>query len=372
MPEPDDPSPIRRTPEQEAALRAVSAWLDRDDPRQVFRLFGYAGTGKTSLARTVAEGLDGDVVFCALTGKAASVLRARGCPDATTIHSLIYRPTDDAAGSPGFVRNAGGRASRADLIVVDEGSMVDAQLGRDLLSFGKKVLILGDPFQLSPVKGQGVFTNGGEPDFMLREVHRQRADSPVIRLSMTVREGGSLPLGEHGESRVLARDRLTMDEVIMADQILVDRHDARRNANRRFRARMGWNSPFPEAGERLVCLRNYPRRGMMNGAKYVVDARLPRRGRRVDLDVRPEGEWCHDPIRISVSPESFGSDRGENGPGVEGDAFDYGYALTVHKAQGSQWESVVVLGEGWGSRDEARRWLYTAITRASERVTVAV
>ena len=83
------------SPQQDDALKAAAAWLKaarRGKARQVFRLFGYAGTGKTTLAQHLAEGVDGDVLFAAFTGKAAQVLRSRGAEGARTIHSLIYRP----------------------------------------------------------------------------------------------------------------------------------------------------------------------------------------------------------------------------------------------------------------------------------------
>src|SRR4051794_16501624 len=140
------------SPQQDKALQDVSAWLKRGKP-QVFRLFGYAGTGKTTLARHLAEHIDGDVVFAAYTGKAALVMRSRGCTDARTIHSLIYRPKDIETEEPTFVINDESDAMGAALIVIDECSMVDEELGRDLLSFGKQVLVLGDPAQLPPVKG---------------------------------------------------------------------------------------------------------------------------------------------------------------------------------------------------------------------------
>ncbi len=146
------------SPQQEAALRRVAAWLKEGTP-QLFRLFGYAGTGKTTLARHVAEAVEGEVAFGAFTGKAASVLRQKGCPDASTIHSMIYRTRESDEGGPLFAINRSGPASQADLIVIDECSMVDAELGRDLLSFGKPVLVLGDPAQLPPVKGGGFFTD---------------------------------------------------------------------------------------------------------------------------------------------------------------------------------------------------------------------
>ena len=143
--------------EQAAAIDKVGRWLKAGEP-QVFRLFGYAGVGKTTLARHVAEGAAGEAAFAAFTGKAALVMRAKGCAGASTIHALIYRASEGAEGAPTFTLNEDGPASRAGLIVIDECSMVDAELARDLLSFGKPILVLGDPFQLPPVKGGGYFT----------------------------------------------------------------------------------------------------------------------------------------------------------------------------------------------------------------------
>src|SRR3954467_1053695 len=200
------------SPEQDRALKTVSRWIESGDG-QVFRLFGYAGTGKTTLARHLAEHIDGEVAFGAFTGKAALVMRAKGCKDARTIHGLIYRPRDMESEEPTFVLNEDSAASNASLIVIDECSMVDEELGRDLLSFGKPVLVLGDPAQLPPVKGGGFFTEA-EPDVMLTEVHRQATDNPIIRLSMIVREGGRLPYGAHGESRILQRREIDSETVM--------------------------------------------------------------------------------------------------------------------------------------------------------------
>ena len=191
------------SPQQEGALKAVADWMKRGEP-QIFRLFGYAGAGKTTLARQLAEDAEGEVAFAAFTGKAALVLRSKGCKGARTIHSLIYRPRDAETEEPTFVLNEDSAAAKASLVIIDECSMVDEALGRDLLSFGKPVLVLGDPAQLPPVRGGGFFTET-EPDVMLTEVHRQAADNPIIRMSMTVREGGRLDPGAYGESRVITR-----------------------------------------------------------------------------------------------------------------------------------------------------------------------
>src|SRR5262249_43066014 len=136
---------------QDAALKGVAEWLKakpgRNGTPKIFRLFGYAGTGKTTLAKHIAEGVDGKVLFAAFTGKAAQVMRSKGCTAAWTIHSLIYRPRDSGEETPSFDLWDDAPASKAKLIVIDECSMVDAELGRDLMSFGVPVLVLGDPAQ---------------------------------------------------------------------------------------------------------------------------------------------------------------------------------------------------------------------------------
>ena len=167
------------TPHQDEALNAVAHWLKEkpgeNSTPQVFRLFGYAGTGKTTLAKHLAEHVDGDRKFAAFTGKAASVMRGKGCHGASTIYSLIYRARESGEEIPSFDLWYDAPALKAELIIIDECSMVDAELGRDLLSFGVPLLVLGDPAQLPPISGGGLFTEA-EPDAMLTEVHRQAQD----------------------------------------------------------------------------------------------------------------------------------------------------------------------------------------------------
>jgi exodeoxyribonuclease-5 len=253
---------MRWSPQQDEALKAVAAWLAR--PRdQIFRLFGFAGTGKTTLARHLAEDSDGDVAFGAYTGKAALVMRSKGCEGATTIHAMMYRPRGGDEEGPSFAIHRDGAAAKADLIVIDECSMVDEELGRDLLSFGKKVLVLGDPAQLPPVKGGGFFTEA-EPDAMLTEVHRQAADDPIIRMSLAVRNGDDLDFGTFGESRVISRREVTAADVTEADQVLVGTNRTRRLYNGRLRELKGLHDPMPAVGDKwaiswFVCATTKPR-----------------------------------------------------------------------------------------------------------------
>jgi exodeoxyribonuclease-5 len=357
------------SPQQDRALVEIATWLKTGRP-QIFRLFGYAGTGKTTLARHIAEGIDGDVVFAAYTGKAALVLRSKGCDDARTIHSLIYRPQDIDSEVPSFVINEQSPANAASLIIVDECSMVDEDLGRDLLSFGRPVLVLGDPAQLPPVKGGGFFTEA-QPDFMLTEVHRQAADNPIIRMSMIVREGGRLERGAYGESSVIARDAIDSATVTRADQVLVGLNRTRKLYNKRLRELFGFSGSLPEAGDKLVCLKNDRKKGLLNGGIWTVKLMAPARSGKLRMSLVPEDDAARKPLRVRVLPAFFESE--EEIPYTlrrDSDEFDFGYALTVHKAQGSQWNDMVLFDESWAFREHRSRWLYTGITRAAERITI--
>ena len=359
------------SPQQDEALKAVSRWLTAGD-KQVFRLFGYAGTGKTTLARHIAETVAGGVVFAAYTGKAAHVMRTRGCPGAGTIHSLIYRSRGEDENGPSFVLNHDSEAGKVKLVIIDECSMVDEAIGVDLLSFGTPVLVLGDPAQLPPIAGGGYFTSS-EPDVMLTEVHRQAAENPIIAMSMRVREGKTLAEGSYDGSRVVGRNDIDHEEVLAANQVLVGRNNTRRSYNARIRALLERAGPAPVAGETLVCLRNERKRGLLNGSLWTVDkVRRPRKG-LLRYSLTPEdGDMAKQKTTVSINPAFFDgtSDALSFAERRRSDEFDYGYVLTVHKAQGSQWEDVMLFDESFAFREHRARWLYTGITRAAERITV--
>jgi ATP-dependent exoDNAse (exonuclease V) alpha subunit len=368
----DDGSAMSWSPQQDMALTSVARWLQGGEP-QLFRMFGYAGTGKTTLARHIAEAVDGDVVFAAYTGKAALVLRNKGCDGAQTIHSLIYRSRGVDEESPIFALNRDSAAAKAKLIIIDECSMVDEELGRDLLSFGTPVLVLGDPAQLPPVKGGGFFTEQ-EPDVMLTEVHRQAADNPIVRMSMIVREGGQLELGDYGPSRVIRRGEINPEIVMGADQVLVGMNKTRRNYNARIRQLMGRTDNSPVAGEKLVCLRNDKSKGLLNGGSWIVQEIKTSKKGLVTMRVTPEDDTGAKAVKVSVMPNFFDGTEEEIPWELRKhtDEFTFGYALTVHKSQGSQWDDVVLFDESFAFREHRARWLYTGLTRAAEAITVVV
>ncbi len=401
--------------QQIKAIDAVNRWLKTD--QQVFRLFGFYGTGKTTLAKFLVSGA-GRVLFAAYTGKAASVLNSKGCP-AQTIHSLIYQPSsrsrvkllelqeelsqlfaelrcepDYAPGvggdinndldvkklkkiildeqerlkKPCFVLNPDSEARYADLIVIDEVSMVGQKIGRDLESFGVKILVLGDPGQLPPVKGSGYFTEQ-KPDVMLTEIHRQAAGNPIIELCTKARQGETLKAGQYGDSLVID-GKPDRDMVMKADQILVGKNATRRSVNLQMRRLLGrGQDDLPVEGDKVVCLRNDREVGVLNGTLWeVTEVELVDGLELMSLSVQAEG----DVITVSAHTHYFKGieDQLAYYEIREAQCFDFGYALTAHKAQGSQWPDVFVFDERHVFRHNAKRWLYTAITRAAERITV--
>lgn len=411
--------------QQETALKDVSRWLN-DPSRQFYYLAGYAGTGKTTLAQELAYDANGLVLFAAFTGKAASVLRSKGCGDASTLHSLLYEVADrsraelvgmeedlknliklrDEAGSPDdfmsyddsilelqfqireernrlkgplFRLNPDSIVGQADLVVLDECSMVNEDLARDLLSFGKKVLVLGDPAQLPPVKGAGYFTNR-KPDLLLTEIHRQAQDNPIIRWSMLAREGKQIPFADEGRARKIHKSDIGATWLAKeGGQLLVGKNETRRKLNQRIRRQLGFTSVYPQKGEKLVCLRNDRKLNVLNGVICTAanDADVNEEDGYVMIDLDYEGR----PIpMIELDTREF---RAYTDPKASEEydpsyrdkfAADYGYALTVHKSQGSQWDVVTLcddgFGKGYGSPALRKQWLYTGITRAAEHLNI--
>jgi exodeoxyribonuclease-5 len=363
---------MKWSPQQDAALKAVDHWFYTESKKkQIFRVFGFAGTGKTTLARHFADQVDGEVAYGAFTGKAALMMRKNGCFDARTIHSLLYKAIEnEETGEVTFTLNPQSVLADAKLCIIDECSMVDEILAKDLLSFGVPILVLGDPAQLPPVNGAGFFTEC-DPDIMLTEIHRQARDNPIIDLATRVRMGGNLELGTYGDSRVILKP--TQKDALDADQILVGRNATRETMNQRMRRLLGYKDPLPIKDERLICLKNDRDLGIFNGGMFTVGAAIkknyPTNFHFLHL-IREDEDGASVIAKVHKSfftPEVPKPDwrllKGSQ-------EFDYGYAITTHKAQGSQWEHVMVYDESWCFRDDSLRWLYTSITRAQEKVTV--
>jgi exodeoxyribonuclease-5 len=358
------------TEQQSAALKAVETWFKSKDRKQIFRVFGYAGVGKTSLAKYFAESINNNVAYAAYTGKAALMMRNNGCYGASTIHSLIYKAEEDDDGNIRFKLNRASVLKNVNLLIIDECSMVDEDLARDVLSFGKPVLVLGDPAQLPPVSGAGYFTNA-DPDVMLTEIHRQAKDNPIVYLATQVREGNRLLPGTYGESSILS----TIDAVeplIEFDQVIVGRNNTRAGINATIRDMLGYVGTMPQQNDRLICLKNDKQLGILNGEMFTLNEQLVSKSQSYSVYKMTDLDTNEKIIRARVHNSFFDpSIQKPNTLFLKGSQeFDYGYAITCHKSQGSQWNNVLIFDESWCFRDDAKRWLYTAITRAQNKILV--
>lgn len=373
--------------EQAAAIRKIVAWYRDKRGPQEFYVAGFAGVGKSVSANLAIRELRSKcgvrtVRTAAYTGKAALVLRNKGVEGAQTIHSLIYMAVEDEeTGEVRFTLSEDSPAADADLIVLDEVSMVSRELAEDVRRYGVKILVLGDPGQLPPVSGEGAFTNR-EPDVFLREIHRQAAGSPIIELATLAREGKPLPVGfDRDGVRVLRLTKETQPLIYREEtQPLCGKNSVRWAYNLRIRRLRGFDGEIPQAGERVICCRNNREEGLFNGGigtllaietahdgvpgTYRMDVKME------DLAVPNQG--------LQVDPYLFRRHftNGDAkkllfpGGGPKLDEYDFGACLTVHKAQGSSWDDVTVIDDSSCFREHKAKHLYTAITRAERALTV--
>lgn len=350
---------------------------------------GYAGTGKTTLLSATMETLMQSekppvVVFCCYTGKAASVLRAK-LKDAGilhdemyvgTIHGLIYEPDVVGGVIIGWNRVP---AINADLIIVDEASMVNKEIWDDLRSYGVPIIAVGDHGQLPPI--EGAFNLMERPDYKLEKIHRQAEDNPIIKLSMIARMEGEIKMGPHGAGvmKMNAKNDEVLDKAhkwrgIRNTLFLCGTNRTRISINKAVRGRLGYATNVPQNGEKLICLRNNRQEKIFNGMCGTL-TKIHNKNRihyNATIAMEDESDY-HGQVVI----DQFGAEKTlQEHPFLEQkdlkDLFDFGYCLTVHKAQGSEAETVVLFEERFSQStdDQWRRWLYTAVTRARKHLMI--
>lgn len=339
---------------------------------QPFGLFGGAGTGKTTLGRVIGDILSAEYVvqYAAPTGKAAFRLRQAGAGSASTLHRLIYRPTGkDKHGNLQFALHEDPKVGKGILVVLDEASMVNTRQAEDLLNTGARVLAIADPFQLPPVTGQPYF----EESVCLTHIHRQVAGNPIIAAATHVRTRapGSIPVGvnEQGRCQSISSD-LVERAAAYVDQILCGTNRTRQQLNGMCRKLQGILSIIPEPGEKLVCVKNNPAMRLFNGGLWrVEDSKHIAPYVELTLSSLDDPDEPHLKCRAPLSvlyEEENPNDFQDPNFGL----FQWGYAITVHKSQGSQWDRVLLVEESHVFREHKLQWLYTGITRAAKELYV--
>ena len=387
------------TKKQEEGLR-IAVQRHRDHEKYTV-IAGYAGTGKSTLVRFIIEALDVEpskVCYATFTGKAAQVLVKKGNKNAMTLHRLLYDSIPRPGG--GFTRIPK-KSLDYTVVVVDEVSMAPKSIMDKLFSHNAYVICLGDPFQLPPIEKDEDNHLLDHPHIFLDEIMRQATESGIIRLTMDIRDNKPIELQKNDEVQVYSADALNTGMLQWADQILVATNLNRHSINDQMRQLKGFG-PEPQDGDKVICLRNYWDTINFTNGDPLVNGTIgtlknPTPG-KINVPL-----YAYDKGVINILSGQFESDADENFGIINMDPrimkggeselewrdkyklnklrprigevvpkeFTYGYAITCHKAQGSEWEKVLVIEEKFPfDKTEHARWLYTAATRASYKLVI--
>lgn len=376
--------------------------------KRITTIAGYAGCGKSVLLKEVADHLGTDVLTP--THKSAQVLRSRGIDRARTYHSVLYQMTEvrtyelkDGTTVDKFgdeeppedakmikrelfsgLRDAPGAC--ASIACVDEASMVSAEPIKDMLDVYDRIILFGDPFQLPPVKAKDIF-NSSVPDLFLKEVHRAALESPITRYATELRNGNDNPSLDG--IQVINPKSEPLYEILQekSAQVIVWTNQLRHRINESWRKQKGYEPNTLLDGEEAICLSNV--RTMDADGNRVLkfyNGQMVKSARHHDSQ---ESFWTPEMFQDEVSQNTmsvwpfwqhgFFTARQDNSWWDRtrrirpvGHDMDYAYALTAHKAQGSEWPVVAVVDQRAKMKSDAARWFYTAVTRASEELILVL
>ena len=387
------------TKKQEDGLRiALTKYKNHE---KYVTIAGYAGTGKSTLVRVIIEALDVDedkVAYATFTGKAAEVLRKKGNKNAMTLHKLLYDSIPKPGG--GFFRKPKFSLGYT-IVVVDECSMVPKSMIDMLLAHKIFIIFLGDPEQLSMIDKTESHDLLDHPDVFLDEIMRQAAESEIIQLTMKIRNGEDIPYMKGKDVIVLPKKELVTGHLLWADTILTATNATRHNLNNQVRGLLGYEGELCE-GEKIICKRNYwddvneDGDALVNGSigtvhnifnSFIEIPKIIKNDRHqiptIMADFTPEAGKSFGTINFDKDfllleqpcvdwrvSYQVGKMRQKLGDILPKQA-TYGYALTGHAAEGSQWSKVLVIEENFPfARDEHKRWLYTCATRPEDKLVL--
>ena len=368
---------------------------------------GYAGTGKSTLVKFIIAALaqygidpNKDVVFTSFTGKATQVLQKKGNKNVSTLHKLLYESYPRKDGT--FVRMPV-RFISYKVVVVDECSMVPKELLKLLATHDVYILCLGDPGQLPPINKDEDNHLLDNPHIFLDEVMRQAAESEIIQLSMKIRNGEPIPFAQGKEVQVIKMSDLNTGMLQWADQVLCATNATRVALNNQMRELLG-RGDTPEDGDKIICLRNYWDNVAENSGNPLINGAIGYINNSFESFHQVPGFIDIKKHHFPVLMGDFVSDSGDKYDGLTMDKemiltgtptldkydsykvcqarkglykhlvpmeFTYGYAITGHKSQGSEWDKVLVIEEKFPfGKEDHQRWLYTCVTRAAKKLVL--
>lgn len=380
--------------DQKYVLKELITWYANKNKTSYITVGGYAGTGKTTLIaylrKYIYEKINKKhkVAFCSYTGRAVQVLKnsitnqnAIYSGDITsTIHGLIYSPLVNSKEEIiGWEKKQDLKFS---LLIIDESSMVNEDIFRDLLSYNIPIIAVGDHGQLAPI--EGVFNLMEKPQLQLENIHRQAENNPIIDLSVMARNSGVIPANKFTNT-VIKFNKFEPESGELVEEllrnykndtiVLCGYNNTRNKLNQFIRQSLGFESAIPQTNDRVICLRNNAQKQIFNGMLGTI--------KRIN---QVKGDWLNVEIEMDdtnnlftglIYMPQFGSPTGINFTNnrkltMQGDLFDYGYALTVHKSQGTEMDKVILFEERFKQMDDLlwKKWLYTAVTRAKNELYI--
>lgn len=310
-----------------------------------------------------------------------------------TAHRLLYKSVQKPDGTFFHIPRTS-LNSNCDIVVVDEVSMLPKQMWELLLSHKVHVVACGDPGQLPPIGEENGILDS--PDIFLDEIMRQAAESEIIRLSEDIRARKSIKVFKGTEINIVPKKELCDGMLLWADQILCGKNDTRHQLNDYYRnMKLGWQYTLePVSGDKIICLKNNWDK-ITGIGDALVNGTI---GTLLSIDTRPS-KYLGTEANINFRPETYDEDNiidqdfhnvlidwkliTTHEPTINKDnfkmfprwlrpeQFDYGYVITTHKSQGSEYDNVLVVEEMLKATDHAR-WLYTAVTRAAKKLTLVL
>ena len=370
---------------------AIKVCVERYRNKEPFTVIaGPAGSGKSTVVQYIVEALniaEDNVVMATFTGKASMVLREKGCKNAMTLHKLLYIPkkipgTDDVEFIPRDCFTCDPK-----LIVVDEASMVSKELFDLLLKHHVHIIFLGDNAQLPAIGDNAHILDN--PHVVLTEITRQALDSPIIRLSMDIREGKPLIYGGPKEAKIIPRSKVSPKLLLGADIVLCGRNSTRRWLNNEIR-KLKWGEAYQEGpleGDKLICLKNYwditdttEETPLLNGSIGTIskiktqDTKLlkPKLTARFTDEVGnifTKGKFNIDYQLLTTGEPTVNNDNYMMFYKVQRPSlFSYAYSITTWKGQGSEFDKVLIFDDGFPyDKESHQKFLYTSVTRASKQ-----
>lgn len=375
---------ITLTPEQQRAHDHILDWANLRK-NGLLTLGGLAGVGKTTLLGEVAATLKRGakrLAFCTASGKASTVLKSKlkdslGPEDyCGTVHGLIYKLV-------GKERMRNGRTELYfsaniekilpfDLIIIDEASMIPEFMFRDLSSFGIPILAVGDHGQLAPVKSS--FNLMADPEIKLEKILRQAEGNPIIKMARIAREEGKIQYGDFGQGCIKTSETKFLHQHSYGDInsiVICALNKTRVRMNSFAREILKIQSNTPTVGEHLICLYNNHKKMIYNGnigtLKEIKHSIIDNKNiYEVVIDMASHF------YSGDIVADQFGKEYTNVDDGIDDvDYFDFGFCISCWKAQGSEWNNVLLIEEGeWMLKENWPRFLYTAITRAKERLII--